>query len=119
MQAAADAVAGALAPPNPAGINSIVATPLEASLAQAGAAAGSAVALGRAARLRTASDAGPAAGTGGSVADLSTPLPFPSRPLPWLRWCMRAILLSRLRDDAWLVAGRPEPPSSTRRVRSE
>jgi len=122
VQAAADAVAGALAPPNPAGINSIVATPLEASLAQQ-ATAGSAVAAGRAARLRTASDAGTAAGAGPavgvSVADLSTPLPFPSRPLPWLRWCMRAILLSRLRDDAWLIAGRPEPPSSTRRVRSE
>lgn len=121
VQAAADAIAGALAPPNPAGINSIVATPLEASLAQQ-AAAGSAVAVGRAARLRTASDAGAAASAapvGVSVADLSTPLPFPSRPLPWLRWCMRAILLSRLRDDAWLIAGRPEPPSSTRRVRSE
>lgn len=42
----------------------------------------------------------------------------PSRPVPWVRWCMRAILLAKQREDSLLAAGRPDAyqASAARRV---
>jgi hypothetical protein len=38
----------------------------------------------------------------------SLSVPHPTRPVPWVRWVMRAILLSKLREDALTGFARPE-----------